>query len=238
MIKFKALALLNPTCDKPGEELMEVRPYSEENKKELHDAADFYSHTELPGEIFEVRQAIITTVNQKEDNGMSESIIVLGAGEKPILGAVNCDIRPLPGIAKVFNLDEPRWPFADSSADRIIAEHVLEHMHEPIQFLQECHRILRPGGRLILEVPNWKHELAHFEIEHRKTFGRATFDGDYAIGHLFRKVKVDYRLTIGLNGYQHWWIRNEFVGRQIDKVTGLISGFRFELERLASGGPT
>jgi len=41
-----------------------------------------------------------------------------------------------------------------SSFDIVCAFQVLEHVPQPLEFLRECVRILRPGGRLILATPN------------------------------------------------------------------------------------
>lgn len=38
--------------------------------------------------------------------------------------------------------------------DVIMLSHVLEHVHEPVELLAACHRLLRPGGLLYLETPN------------------------------------------------------------------------------------
>jgi ubiquinone/menaquinone biosynthesis C-methylase UbiE len=45
-------------------------------------------------------------------------------------------------------------PFADDSADIVMFHQVLEHIPKPEAALREIHRILRPGGWLILSVPN------------------------------------------------------------------------------------
>jgi SAM-dependent methyltransferase len=44
--------------------------------------------------------------------------------------------------------------YPDATFDAIPARHVLEHVQEPIGFLAECWRILRPGGRLVVVTPN------------------------------------------------------------------------------------
>lgn len=38
--------------------------------------------------------------------------------------------------------------------DAVTVSHVLEHVHDPIVFLQECYRILKPHGKLVLLTPN------------------------------------------------------------------------------------
>lgn len=44
-------------------------------------------------------------------------------------------------------------PFHDQAVDGVICTAVLEHLEEPGLALQECQRVLRPGGVAILSVP-------------------------------------------------------------------------------------
>jgi len=47
-----------------------------------------------------------------------------------------------------------RPPLAPGSCAAITMFHVLEHLYEPASYLDAAHRLLRPDGRLILQVPN------------------------------------------------------------------------------------
>jgi 2-polyprenyl-3-methyl-5-hydroxy-6-metoxy-1,4-benzoquinol methylase len=72
--------------------------------------------------------------------------------------------------------------YEEKSFDQIIIWHVLEHLSDPARTLREAHRLLQPGGRLIVAVPNasslqarwaganWFHldlprHLYHFPLE-------------------------------------------------------------------------
>ena len=52
--------------------------------------------------------------------------------------------------------------FADGVFDAVVMNHVIEHVHDPLTLLKECHRILKPGGRLVAITPNirsWGHRI-------------------------------------------------------------------------------
>lgn len=47
-----------------------------------------------------------------------------------------------------------RMPFRAQSFDAAVSMQVIEHVWFPGEFLAECHRVLRPGGRLMVSTPN------------------------------------------------------------------------------------
>ncbi|MBS0664270.1 MAG: methyltransferase domain-containing protein [Verrucomicrobia bacterium] len=58
-------------------------------------------------------------------------------------------------------------PFAELTGRRagydwIIASHVLEHVPDPVRFLQECASVLKPDGRIALVLPDTRGCFDHF----------------------------------------------------------------------------
>lgn len=54
-------------------------------------------------------------------------------------------------------------PIESCVADTVVSLSVMEHLCEPQMMLHEAHRILKPGGSIILQVPWqwWIHEAPH-----------------------------------------------------------------------------
>jgi SAM-dependent methyltransferase len=52
--------------------------------------------------------------------------------------------------------------YEEGSFDQVIIWHVLEHVADPKHTIEECRRILRPGGRLIVAVPNFSSAQARW----------------------------------------------------------------------------
>ena len=111
----------------------------------------------------------------------------LGTGNDPMADAVNHDISAhRPEIAVVHDLNVRPWPWADSTVDEIIARSVFEHLALTlIETVDECWRILRPGGLLYAKVPYWKAEQAWMDPQHRWRWAPNVwdwFDPDTAYG--------------------------------------------------------
>jgi len=58
-----------------------------------------------------------------------------------------------PGEHGVEKLDATALPFEEGAFDRVIVNHVLEHIPDDRRAIAEFHRVLKPGGRLITQHP-------------------------------------------------------------------------------------
>ena len=82
--------------------------------------------------------------------------INLGSNNKRVDGYINVDALDLENVDVVHDLTIFPYPFKDNSAAEIISIEFLEHISFKYtnQVLRECYRILAPGGRLIMQVPD------------------------------------------------------------------------------------
>lgn len=108
----------------------------------------------------------------------NEKIILnIGCGKTRIPGSIGVDRVSIEDFVDVVHdLDVLPYPFPDNYADEIHLYHVLEHLHSPIQKVEELHRILKPGGVLHLRVPHFSSLGAFTDITHVRPFGIRSFD--------------------------------------------------------------
>jgi SAM-dependent methyltransferase len=93
------------------------------------------------------------------------TLLDVGCGAQPYRTLVPADVKYL-GIDTADAKDRfgyhipdteyftgDRWPVDDLTVDTVLSTETLEHVLDPLSFLAEAKRSLRPGGRLILTVP-------------------------------------------------------------------------------------
>ena len=108
----------------------------------------------------------------------------LGAGNRKQEGFVTVDCNKLTNPDIFWDLNEIPYPFNDNSIDEINACHILEHLYDPFTIMKELHRILKPNGRLRIQVPHFSRGMTH--SQHSKCFSMSFplyFNKDYHGGY-------------------------------------------------------
>jgi len=124
-------------------------------------------------------------------------ILDVGCGRNKFPGAVGLDRNPATAADVLADLERFPYPFADSTFEEIRAVHVVEHLDDLIRFMEEMHRLLRPGGRLYIATPHYTDFASFCDPTHRRhltSFSFRYFTEDYAFDYYsparFREVRV------------------------------------------------
>ena len=104
--------------------------------------------------------------------------LVIGCGIKKIKGAWNVDILESVNPDEVVDIS---WglPYEDNSFEEVIADYVLEQIHDNkifINTLNEIWRVLKPSGVFRLKVPNAEFPEAFRDPMDCRYFTPNTFD--------------------------------------------------------------
>jgi hypothetical protein len=113
----------------------------------------------------------------------------LGCGTKKLAGWINIDGVELCQPDLVHDLGRP-LPYADLSADEIMAQSVLEHFDKYMRYcvFGDWARVLKVGGLMTIEVPDFKKLLFRF-FKFRfddfvdTMFGENMWESQIYIGH-------------------------------------------------------
>jgi len=109
----------------------------------------------------------------------------LGCGRFKKAGFVNVDCFAHLEPDVVQDLDSLPYPFPSGHFRRIEADHVLEHLSQPFAVMAELHRLLQPGGELVIRVPHFSRGFTH--ADHKRGFDVTFpfyFDPNYQGGYM------------------------------------------------------
>lgn len=122
----------------------------------------------------------------------------LGCGKNHLNGFVNIDKSEEVDPDLVLDLEEGKLPFANNSVEEIKVDQVLEHIHNLIPLLNECHRVLTRNGVIQIAVPNAVFIQAFQDPTHVRFFTDQTFNYWYE-GHPYYE---QYGKSYGITGFR------------------------------------
>jgi SAM-dependent methyltransferase len=91
----------------------------------------------------------------------------VGCGINKFAGAIGVDRNRSSNADAICDLDQFPYPFADNSFDELRAIHLIEHVSDVIRSMEEFHRLVRPGGVIILETPHYTDFSSFCDPTHR-----------------------------------------------------------------------
>jgi len=94
-----------------------------------------------------------------------------------------------------FDLEHPQFMLNDNSIDEIRAIDVLEHIHNLIPLMNECHRVIGEKKPFNIEVPKFPSDQSVSDPTHVRFFIPDTF-----------KYFSEYQDSMSLYGIKEWQI--------------------------------
>lgn len=161
---------------------------------DVQDLKSFYYRTNL-GRV--AQRAIRTQVSEFWDNWAGDTVVGFGFAApllRPYLTQARRVVALMPGPQGVMHwpvgqanvsvlCEETVWPLQSGLADKLLVLHGLETSENPSALLEECWRVLAPGGRALFVVPNRAGLWSRRDIT---PFG---FGRPYSLGQLESQLK-------------------------------------------------
>jgi 2-polyprenyl-3-methyl-5-hydroxy-6-metoxy-1,4-benzoquinol methylase len=120
-------------------------------------------------------------------------------------------------------------PVADATFDTVISCETIEHVVDPVRALEEIHRVLRPGGRLVLTTPNYLGPMGLYR-GYLRLRGRRYTEGGQPVCHLtslprtltwMRRARLTVHVVDAIGHYLPWPGRPPLSHPSLDSVKPL-----------------
>lgn len=132
--------------------------------------------------------------------------------------------------------DASNIPFDDASFDTIIMNDAMEHVDEPLKVLNECYRVLKPGGRLYVNFPPYYHPYgAHLSDAIGFPWVQLFFS-DTTLINVYKDLvkdlsdgekRINFRISKDENGKEYFSYLNKMT---IKKFNNILSQTKYKVE--------
>lgn len=140
---------------------------------------------------------------------------------------LTADLPSNPG-ARLHITADGRVDLPDAGADYVLSSQVLEHVPDPAAYLAECHRLLKPGGALMLTTHGiWKYH------PHPTDLWRWTGEGLRRIVEAAGLEIAQFTGVLGLGSTGMLLLQDAVVTRAPRRLRPLIAGLMQPLIRAA-----
>lgn len=123
----------------------------------------------------------------------------LACGSTPAEGYEGVDSRELTQAYKV-DLERFPWPWENDSIEALRCSHYVEHCPDLVAFMNECHRILTPGGELYIRCPYQHSDAAWQDPTHVRALNMKSWDYydsqlRAGLGDGYAGITADFEIT-------------------------------------------
>ena len=225
----------------------------------FYKSADYISHTNTDkGFINKAYQKVRNyTLQQKasliidETKMATGSILDLGSGIGAFLDVMKAKGWQVKGIepdedarnqAKTLfglNIEEPAVlnKLQDASFDAITLWHVLEHVHQLHDYIEHLKRLLKPGGKLFIAVPNYQSRDSEIYRSHWAAYDvpRHLYHfSPKSIEHLMQKhrLKVGAKKPMWFDSFYISMLSSKYRRGKTNYITAFINGLRSSVSAL------
>ncbi|MGB2706119.1 MAG: methyltransferase domain-containing protein [Candidatus Omnitrophota bacterium] len=134
---------------------------------------------------------------------MPEKVLDIGCGNNKIKGAIGLDVNKDTQADIIWDLNKYPYPIEKDEIDKIYAKHIIEHVDDPIKFLNEIYRIIKPGRTCFIETPHFSCYVAYSEPQHKRYFSY------FMIDEILKKVpfKLAKREITFYKSFRFWGIK-------------------------------
>jgi len=117
---------------------------------------------------------------------------------KAELEYISIDITPARRPTMIMSVTD--LAFLEDTFDAIICYHVLEHIPDDIQAMQELYRVLKPSGWAILQVPIWAEKTVEGptvpRADYAAVYGHSDHVRRYGLDYQDRLTSVGFKVTL------------------------------------------
>ncbi len=162
-------------------------------------------------------------------------VLEIGYGKSQYIGIYNgkeneevihLDKINLPHVDVVCDVDKKKIPFSSNKFDGVYIIDVLHHIDNVIHVIEECHRVLKPKGKLLINSPHYTSFNAYRDLMAKHFFTRFSMDYFKKDNKLnfYSKARFKISCTLkpsGIGKFIPSFIRNKvclFVNGLIDEV--------------------
>ena len=155
----------------------------------------------------------------------------LGAGSNSLPGWLNSDLDPSLS-SDVIYLDATKpFPVKDCIFDYVFSEHMIEHVTYPegLHMLKECHRVLKPGGKIRIATPDLLFLIELYQPNKtglQKAYIRWSTDVHDEI-----QSRGSYEDTFVINNFMKAWGHRFIYDEKVLRRTLEKAGFSFVVRR-------